>query len=347
MANTENWVKSLACFLFPCYISILTKVSHTAPSSKKRKTAQVFSSSVPRPQSSHHIPTSKEIIEISDSDEGDSSWFTGTNQASSRPSASFLATEPEVIEIMSSDAEDNHQSPQSPLIHTPPPVSQEQPVPPQLPSPHEVERMMEIDDMIQHSSSPPPSPSLHPHIPQVDPIVDATERNLSNVSVSPSPTYQGHPPHASESVEDSEPEGGSLVRDSYDMDTPQDTLAPSVGNIITQANGSDDDSHPPPPSSSSSPSHHISPPRHPTPIVRRLLYGGPNGIFRDANASLIQHTQAALPPNHQLPSTPNTVVPQAPSPPHSPPHSPVIPQVKDIFYTLKFHLISFLGFSSP
>ena len=210
--------------------------------------------------------------------------------------------------------------------------------------------MMETDDMIQHSPSPPPSSSLHLHIPQVDPIVDATERTLSNVSVSPSPTYQGHPPHASESVEDSEPEGGSLVRDSNDMDTPQDTLAPSVGNITTQANGSDDDSHPPPPSSSSSPSHYISPPRYPTPIVRRLLYGGPNGIFRDANASLIQHPQA-LPPNYQLPSTPNTVVPQASSPPHTPPHtpphSPVIPQVKDIFYTLKFHLTFFLGFSSP
>ena len=250
------------------------------------------------------------------------------NQAPSIPSVSLLATEPEVIEIMSSDAEDNHQSPQSPLTHIIPPVSQEQPMPPQLPSPDEVERVMDIDDIIQHSPPLPPPPSLSLQIP--DPTVDAIERTLSNVSVSFSPTYQDHHPNASESVGDSEPEERPLVRDSYDMDTPQDTVAPSVGNIITQATGSDDDFHPPPPSSSSSPSYHIPPSGHPTPIVRHLLYGGPNGIFRDANASLIQHIQAALPPDPQLPSTSNTVIPQTPSPPHS----PAIPQVKSILSIL-------------
>ena len=259
------------------------------------------------------------------------------------PSVSLLATGPEVIEIMSSDAEDNHQSPQSPLTHTLPPISQEKPLPPQLPSPHEVERMMDIDDTTQHSPPLPPLPSLPLQIPQVDPTVDAIERTLSDVSVSSSPTHQDHPPHAFESVEDSELEEGPLVRDTYDMDTPQDALVPSVGNAIIQATGSDDDFHPPPPSSSSSPSHHIPPSGHPTPIVRYLLYGGPNGIFRDANASLIQHIQVPLPQTPQLPSTSNTVIPQTPSPPHG----PTISQVKDTFSTLECHLTFFLGSCSP
>jgi hypothetical protein len=322
---------------------MLTKVNFPASSSRGKNTAQVFSSSVPRVQSSHHIPVSKEIIEISDSDEADPPWFTGMDQASSIPPVSLLATGPEVIEIMSSDAEDTHQSPKSPLTHTLPPVPQEQPLFCQPSSPHEVERMMDIDDMIQHSPPLPSPPSLTLQVPQVDPTVNAIERTLSNVSVSSSPTYQGHPPHAFESVEDSEPDEGPLVRDSFDMDTPQDVLPPSVGNIITQASGSDDDSHPPPPSSSSSPSYHIPPSGHSTPIVRRLLYGGPNGIFRDANASLIQHTQVALPQNPQLPSTSNVVVPQIPSPPHV----PAIPQVKDTSYTPKYHLTFFSGSHSP
>lgn len=189
---------------------------------------------------------------------------------------------------------------------------------PEVSSPDEVESMMDVDDTIQHSPSPPPSPPppfLPLLIPQVDLTVDAIERTLSNVTVSSSPTYPTHPPHAFESVEDSEPEGGLST---------EDRDAPQAGS---------DDLDPPPSPSPSSPSHHTPLSGHPTPIVRYLLYGGPDGIFRDANASIVQHTPispqdpnlqlATLPSAHQdreteleAPPTVNAITPHTPDPQH-------------------------------
>lgn len=293
------------------------------------------------------------------------------NQALSKPSVSFLETGPNVIEIMSSDGEDNPQSPQSPqspLIQTSslPSISQTQPgglrqathmrrspglpdltpippegslpLPSQLPevsSPHEVENMMDVDDTVQHSSPFSPPPSLPLYIPQVNHTVDAIERTLSNVTVSSPPIHQAHPPHAFEPIEDSEPEGGPSTEDNHDVDGPQGIPIPSVENIIAQNPESDDGFHSPPPPSSSSPSHHIS--LSSTPIVRCLLYGGPNGIFRDANTSIMQHIQAT---SLQTPSASDTVAPHVPNPPHG------LAQVKNTFSVPKCYLTLFLGFHS-
>ena len=258
---------------------------------------------------------------------------------------------------MSSDAEDASQPPcpshtqtpplpnvpQVPPAHvggspgfpdlTPIPPQSLPPLPPQIPeasSPHEVENMMDVDDTIQHSppppSPPPPPPSIP--LPQADLAVDAIGRTLSNVTVTSSPVHPVHPSHALDFVEDSEPEAGSPTEAAHDGGAPQATPTPSVENIITQAAESDDDFHPPPPTSPSSQSHHTSLSRHPTPTVRGLLYGGPNGIFRDANTSILQHIWAALPqnttssppalppnidpdrePEVQLPSTTDVIIP--------------------------------------
>ena len=216
---------------------------------------------------------------------------------------------------------------------------------------------MDVDDTIQHSPpSPapappaPPAPPLSLQISQVD--LDAIERTLSNVVVSSSPTHQAHPPHPSESVEDSEPEKGSFSEDNHTMDAPQGTLVPSVEGAIVQHTGSDDDFHPPPPSSSP-PSHHMPPSRQLTPTVRCLLYGGPNGIFRDANTSIMQHIQATslqntiLSPQTSaeipLPSAPDTATPSIPDPPHG-----TVPiQVKGTFSILECHLTLSLGPHNP
>jgi len=301
-------------------------------------------------QASHHIPIPKEVIEISDSDDPDSSRFTGMDQALHKPPVSSMTIGPEIIEILSSDAEDDPKSPQSPLTQTLPlrqsthmgespdlpdltpiPPQGGFPLPPQLPevpSPHEVESMMEIDDVIHHS---PPLPLPSPLAPEVDPTVDAIERTDSNVTVSPSPPSPPHPPHGFESVEDSELEEGPPTEDTNDVDAPQVTPTPSGEDVTDQNTESDDDPHSPPPPSSSSPSFHIPPSGHPTPTVRHLLYGGPNGIFRDANASVVQYMQTMLPQNPPT-SLPNThpggeaeiqpssnigaVTPHVPNPPH-------------------------------
>jgi len=279
-------------------------------SSLKGKTPVKGSSLRFKARTSHHIPAPQEIIEISDSDEPDSSRFTGMNQDPSIPSTSFLETGQDIIEILSSEAEENLKSP-----HSPSPLTQTLPLPPQLPevsSSCEIEKMMDIDDTTQHSPPIPFPPSLLLQMAQADPV-DAIERTLSNVSVSSSPIHQSHPPHVFGSVDDSEPEGGPL----------------------TEENNCD--SHPPPPSSSGSPSNPIPPSRQPTPTVRCLIYSGPNGIFRDANASIMQHAQVILPQNPasplesysdegakaQLPSTSGTVGPQIPNPPYGPATSQV------------------------
>lgn len=242
------------------------------------------------------------------------------------PAAPLLATGQDTIEILSSDAEENPKSP-SPITQVSP-LSYQIPIPlegshfllPQLPevSSCEVEKIMDIDDTVQ-SFPPLPSlpspPSLPLQIPQVDPTVDAIEKTLSNVSVSSSPTNQAHLPHAFGSIDNSESEGGPLTEDNNNY------------------------SHPPPPSSSSSPSHQILPSRHPTPTVRGLIYGGPNGIFRDANASIVQHSQVELPQNPVLPSSSGTLVPKIPSPPYGPSTS----QVKTNLPTFICHLTPFLG----
>ena len=240
-----------------------------------------------RAQAQHHIPTSVEIIEISDA-EPDLPRSTGVNQ-SPVPS---LATGHEVIEISSSDGEDRPQSPQSPLIQTS--------LQPLISSPHEVERMMSIDNITQYSLPLPPSPP-HPQILQVNTTLETTDRNLMEVpalSSPSSPSSPGHHPHALGSAETSEPEEGPLA---------------------------DNDSNPPPPSSSGSPSHLIPLPGYPAPTVRYLIYGGPNGIFKDANASILQHMQTP---------TSDTIIPEA----HSPQQAPVTTEVKGVFFTLKYHL---------
>ena len=247
------------------------------------------------------------------------------NQAPVKFSVSSLETGQEVIEIMSSDAEDIPQPPYSPPTQTPslPDISQMPlrrlrqsnhgggspdlpdltpippqssfPLSPQLPevsSSHGAENMMDIDDPIQHSP-PPPSPPL----PQVDLTVDAIERTLSNVTVTSSPAHQAHSLYAFGSVEDSEPEAGPSTEMTHNRDALQATPTPPVENTITQAAESDDDFHSPPSTSPSSHSHHTSLSRHPTPTVRGLLYSGPSGIFKDANNSLMQHTWITLAQN--------------------------------------------------
>jgi len=348
-------------------------------SSSKGKNSSHAPSSSNAP-SNHHIPTSMEIIEISDSDGPNSPKFTGVNQAPVHFSISLLETGREVIEIMSSD-EDIPQPPHSPPIQTSPlvdisqtsaeglgqpvpvggspdlpdltPIPPQSSLPPQLPqvsSPHEVESMMDIDVTIQHSPSPPsppsPSPSLPLPTPQVTLAIDAIGRALSNVTVSPSPAHSPSPPHASEFVEDSEPEAGPFKGVVHDMDTPQATPTPPVETAVAQSAESEDDLHSPPPPSSSSPSHNVPLSRHPTPTVRHLLYGGPNGIFKDANASVVQHIWVTIPENPILnppPPPPPNVHPNeepengppsatgAVSPPAIPtsPCGPAIVQVND------------------
>ena len=267
--------------------------------SSKGKNAIQGSSSIFGTQTSHHIPALTEIIEISDSEEPNLPQSTGVNQALSKSPIPLPAAGSEVIEITSSEGEDDPQPPQSPYIQT-------FPIPP-VSSPHEVERMMDVDDMVQHSPPLPPPPPLSLHIPQANSTIDAIEKTLSNVSVSSSPSHQTKFPHTFGSVEVSEPEEGLLA---------------------------DDDLHPPPPSSSSSPSHHMPLSGYPTLTVRHLIYGGPNGIFRDANASILQHIQTMLlqnPPSTsltlpleshqnreidiQIPSTSDAIAPQIPTTP--------------------------------
>ena len=336
----------------------------------KGKNPAHLPSSTQNAPTSHHIPTSFEIIEISDSDGPNSPEFTRVNQAPVKFSVSLMETGQEVLEIMSSDDEDTSHPPPIP---TSPPASMPQmsverleepapdggspdlpdltPIPPQssfpahpqlpqISSPHEVENMMDIDDAIQHSPplpSPPSPPSPPLPAPQVDLAIATIERALSSVTVSPSPAHPAHPPHVSEFVEDSDPDAGPPKGVIHDRDTPQATPTPSMENTVVQSAGSDDDSHPPPPPSSSSTSHNVSLSRHPTPTVRHLLYGGPDGIFKDANASIVQHIWASIPinptsnlptsppndyfngePENGLPSALGTVTPPVPTSPHEP-----------------------------
>lgn len=310
--------------------------------SSKGKNPAHASSSRSNVPTSHYIPSSLEVIEISDSDGHDSPEFTGVNQAPVKFSVSLLETGQEVIEIMSSDTEDTSQPPNSPIqtshladisqmspegLQQPPlvggspdlpdltpiPPQSSFPTLPQLPqvsSPHEVENMMDIDDTSQHSpplSSPPPPPLP---VPQVDLSVDAIGRTLSSVTVSPSPAHPTHPLHASEFVEDSESDAGPSKGGVHDRDTPQVTPPPLENSVVRSAEP-DDDFHPPPPPSSSSPSYNVPLSRHPTPTVRYLLYGGPNGIFKDANASIVQHIWATIPqdPVSNLPTSPPNAYP--------------------------------------
>lgn len=303
---------------------MVVEVNFIAPSYKGKNPAHASSSTQNTP-TSHHIPTSLEVIEISDSDGPNSPKFTGVNQAPVKFSVSLLETGQEIIEIVSSDDEDTSQPLHSP-IQASPLVDVSQPAPiggspdlpdltpippqssfpalpqiPQVSSPHEVENMMDIDDTSQYSPSIPPSPPPIPSsplplpVPQANLSMDAIGRALSRVGVSPSPTHSTHSPYASEFVEDSEPDSGPSKRGVHDRYTPQATPTPPVENSVVQSAESDDDFHPPPPPSSSSPSHNVPVSRHSTPTVRHLLYGGPNGIFKDANASIVQHIWATVP----------------------------------------------------
>jgi len=301
------------------------------------------------------------------------------NQDPVKYSVSLSETGQEIIEIISSDAEDTSQPPHSPT-HTSPladisqvspersrqstpnggspdlpdltpiPPQSSFPVPPQLPqvsSPCEVEDMMDIDDMSQHSPPPtsPPPTSLPPTflVPHVDFSIDAIGRALSSVAVSPSPTNPTHPLHAPEFVEDSEPDSGLPKGVVHDRDTPQATPTPPVENAGIQRAESDDDFHSPPPPSSSSPSHNAPLSRHPSPTVRHLLYGGPNGIFKDANASIVQHILPTVPqdslnpptspsnahPDGELEHRPSSALGAITPPVPTSPHGPAIVQVDD------------------
>ena len=227
-------------------------------------------------QAAHHIPAS-EVIEISDSDEPDSSQFTGINQ----PSTS-LATRMEVIEILSSDGED---TPQSPLAQPLPLPSTSQVLPERSRQSAHTEGGMDLVDLPvtpPQSSFPPP-----PQLLEVSPPCEVEDM----MSLSSPPIIPANPSQALESVEDSEPEREMEMDDTQAVDDPQAASVSPVLNSIILNPRSDDE----PPSSSSSPSHHTPFSRHPSPIVRCLLYGGPNGIFKAANASILQHLQLAPP----------------------------------------------------
>jgi hypothetical protein len=173
---------------------------------------------------------------------------------------------------------------------------------------------------------------------------------------SSSPTLPAIPSHGFETVEDSEPEEVAM-EDAHDLDDPQDVSVSPVDDTDLSAQA---DEPVPPPPTSSSPSHltPISRPPTPTVTVRYLLYGGPDGIFRDANASVLQHFQSASNQDVSL-STPTLpldvpleVEAEAQSPPTfdagppvpEPVHRPQTPPVSCLFFlVLGCYLVLSLG----
>lgn len=106
------------------------------------------------------------------------------------------------------------------------------------------------------------------------------------------------------------------MEDDHELDDLQAVLASPMNDTIIQNAQSDDEFPSLPPPSSSSPSYHIPISRGPTPTVRHILYGGPDGIFRDANLSLLQHMQVGLKQDAPL-------TPPVPGPVHEAETSPV------------------------
>lgn len=222
----------------------------------------------------------QEVIEISDSEEPDSSKFTGMNQDPINLPPASPVTRTEIIEVLSSDAE---APPQSPL-----------PPPPPLPNMTQV-----LPGRLGLQNLPITPLQDSPPLPFQLPLVSSPHEVESMVDTLSSPTL---PPisssHHVKPVEDSEVEGEVAMEDTHEADDPQAPPASPADNSIIQ---SDDELPSLPPPSSSSPSCQIQISRGPTPTVRSLLYGGPNGIFRDANLCLLQHMQAR--PNQNTPPT--------------------------------------------
>lgn len=257
-------------FLLIPYAYMLKTLNSTGSSNPAQDSSSRFS------QASHHVPA-PDVIEISDSDEPDSSQFTGRNQASVSFPAPSLASRTEVIELFSSDAED---APQSPTLPPPPSSSMPQMLPGR---PRQSPEGLDISN----SPSTPPQVSSSPQLPTVSSPHEVEEMMVALSS----PTTPPNPSNPFESVEDSEPEGVAM-EETCDVDDPQAVSVSPVEDTLQNPH-SDDEPVPPPPPTSSSISPHTPISRHPTPTVRYILYGGPNGIFRDANASLLQHIQSA------------------------------------------------------
>ena len=155
------------------------------------------------------------------------------------------------------------------------------------------------------------------------------------MNIPSSPTIPPTSSHPLEPVEDSEPEREVTMEDAHEVHDPQAISTASIQDSIIQNVQSDDELPPLPPPSSSSPSCNFQISRGPTPIVRYLLYGGPGGIFRDANTSLLQHTQARS--SQYAPSTPLT-----PGLVHGAGASPVSDVFFFLYFILSCHLIFLL-----
>lgn len=275
----------LVCFHL-LLVPIAENTKHTASLNLTQGPSSRFNT-----QTTHQIPA-PDVIEISD-DEPDPPRSTRANQ--------------EIIEILSSDAED---MPQSPPIHPQSPPSLPQILPGPLgQSPHVEERL----DPPNPPSTPPQGSSPSPQSPMV-----SSPNEVENMMITSSPpALPANSSFLHESVEDSEPEG-EVMEDVQEVDDFQPLLASPANDPIVQTAQFDDELPPPPPSSRSpspntpiSPSHQTPISRHPTPTVRYLLYGGPNGIFKGANASVLQYMQSV--PTKDAPQ--NTTTPPLNSPP--------------------------------
>jgi hypothetical protein len=235
-------------------------------------------------QANHHPHHPPEILEISDSDEPNSFRFTGMNQPPINSPPAFPATRKEVIEILSSDPEP---TPQSPLSPPSPPHNMPLMFTWRLNQPAHMDENPDLQDPFTSLQGPPPPPP-----PPQFPSVSSPHEIESMMNISSSPTLPPISSHPFEAVEDSELEGEVGMEDTHESDDLQAAPTVPMDDTIIQNAQSEDELPPLPPPSSSSPSCHIPISRGPTPTVRYLLYGGPNGIFRDANTSLLQHMQA-------------------------------------------------------
>ena len=193
----------------------------------------------------------------------------------------------EVIEILSSDPDTTPQSPQPP----PSPPNVTQVAPERANSPAHARENLDFPALLppQDSTSPPaqPPPASSPH----------EAEDMMNIS--------------------------EEMEDTHTVDNPQTIPTPPLEDPIIQSFQSEDELPPLPPPSSSSPSCHIHISRGPTPTVRHLLYGGPNGIFRDANLSLLQHMQGRS--SQDIPLTP---------PIPEPALGPVTPPVSNVVFSI-------------
>lgn len=241
------------------------------------------------------------------------------NQDQASPPLAPSTAMAEVIEILSSDAEP---TPHSSLPPPSPPLSNMSQAPTgRLSQSAHVEENLNLSNPSPiFQNSPPPSVSS-PH------EVESMMNILSSPTLPPTTSQPFEP------VEDSEAEEEVVMKDTHEVDDSQTPLPSPMDGSTNQHIQSDDELPPLPPPSSSSPSCQIQISRGPTPTVRYLLYGGPSGIFRDANTSLLQHMQTK--PNQDTPLTP--LIPE-------PAHEARIPSVSNsILFILNYHLMLLLG----